>query len=219
LENPKSNIKNNLKDQFDQRFPSGLFLVMEDTPYEIDRFLNERLVKPLDQVSRQGLWGPEAQKISETGKWLGWVPSHTPFLFFADTVIQEIANGFAMHLQKAEGGEDERNKAEVLLKKMKFCHLAQRNPYTLSQGESKIIWFLTQWAKKPDYLIVSDFKAGLSDVLLDRLISFIKHHKKESGLQNNITTVILGFGSDEKSWAQNLENEDWHLVSGFLDKS
>jgi len=190
-------------------------LVSEKVPQEIDQTLMNILMAPLEQASRHGLWGVEAQRISKTGQWLGWVPSHLPFLFFADTVCKEIANGYASHGQKAEGQREDRRKSESLLHAMALDHLAQRNPYTLSQGESKLIWFLTQWAKQPEYLVISDLKGGLSVKLQDRLLQFIMEQTIKFQLNQ---TVILGVTDSDKSWKEKWVNQGWKHVTGFLSE-
>jgi len=202
-----------LKEQLKHHYPSGLFFIKENVPGEIERFLTENLVLSVAQTSRHRLWGNEAQQISDTGKWLGWIPSHQPFLFFADTVSQEIANSFAAPKQKAEGSDKDRQKAVMLLEKMKLTHLAKRNPYTLSQGESKIIWFLVQWAKAPEYLVISDFNAGLSESMQNRLIEFITKKANHTEVK---TVVLAGIANTPNDWIKMWTHQGWRHVNGFL---
>ena len=217
MDNSKTDIGSQLKQQLNHHFSSGLFLVKENVPGEIEQYLTAILFDPINQTSRHGIWGAEAQTISEIGKWLGWLPSQVPLLFFADTVVQEIANSFAAVNRKAAGSDRQRKKADQILKELDLAHLRKRNPYTLSLGESKIIWFINQWAKQPEYLIVSDFKAGLSNLLQNRLVQFIQNMMKVSQKTGKMKAVILGVHPKAKLWAQNLEKDGWQVLQGFLD--
>ncbi|MBN2414346.1 hypothetical protein JXO52_00815 [bacterium] len=193
-------------------FPDGSGYVLEQRePDEIDRCCRLHLYEPSRSAARHRQWAPEAGDVSILGSRIGWVPESLPPVFFTETVEMEVAVYCAAAAARAGAGEQERIRAGMLLARMGLAHLAERQPYALSDGETKLIWFLCQLAKQPEYLIAGNPARGLSEASLQRLIGFLRLFIEDSPKTGIPAPVcILGCTAvDRDSWTDLLSFPGW----------
>jgi hypothetical protein len=201
-----------------ENFPRDYnYLIKLPGQLEIDNFIIETIFKPAQDGHRRYLWGDSAEKLPLTGRNIGWVPCHFSLTFFSESVEQEIANAFVSKMNQVQGGERELISARYLLRILEIESLANRNPYLLSEGESKLVWFLGQWAKSPDFFIMGHLPGSLSEQKTECLINFIlKSNEIALALAINSPTFLLGFvGENETSYKKLLEEDNWKLLENF----
>ena len=182
------------------------YLVAEQNRGEIDQFLLKELYGDEKDSSRHGIWSERARSVSEIGKRIGWVPTNIPLVFFTDNVLEEIATASAVRRNEITARSEDYDIARVLLQHVDLLPLAQRQPHFLSEGETKIVWFLCQWAKAPEYLIVGDLPAAFSEnrtaILVDVLI-------RSDDICNSIKikspTFVLGYSPEHANWTVPLQ--------------
>lgn len=193
------------------------YLVEVRDQNEIDRFLIEHLFNPSQVGHRRDPSVDIAQQIPLIGRKLGWVPNHFPFTFFSETVEQEIANAFVSKQNKLIGRDREIEKVRFLLEKLEIAYLAKHNPFFLSEGETKLVWFLCQWAKLPDYLIISYLPGSLSQQKIDQLLKFLLNSEQIAELSTlKSPTFILGYLSRDEQWCETLTlKKNWKKIYGF----
>ena len=113
----------------------------------------------------------------------------------------EIAEAFAAKQKLVQSNSLHLESGHKLLAQFDLLYLAQRNPYTLSEGETKLIWFLMQWAKQPLYLVIGYLPLSLSKKRTKDVVDFLKQ-ALEYG--NNKFTVILGYLPAQAGWLREL---------------
>ena len=102
-------------------------------------------------------------------------------------------------------------------KEIKQIKIKGKNyPLFLSEGEAKILWFLTQWVKQSKYLIIGYLPASLSN---QRIKDFINFFNEEKQISKKSPVIILGYQSDQTDWCTNLlSNKQWQVISSWTGK-
>jgi len=201
-----------------ENFPRGNhYLVEEKEQNSIDVFFAEKMFNPSQEGRKHNLWGEFSRQIPVWGRCIGWVPNHFPLTFFSNTVGQEIANAIVSKQNKLTGEKKEIETARFLLEQIELPNLINRNPFFLSEGETKLIWFLCQWVKSPDYLIISYLPTSLSRQKINLLLKFLLNSARLSKLLNRkAPTFIMGYTPDDTQWCEKLVLEKgWKRISGF----
>lgn len=198
-----------------QNFPPGKnYLVHQNDKEQINSCLADHLVIPFQIGRKHNLWGDVAKKLPQIGKKLGWVPNKIPGTFLAETVEDELADAFAVADINLKPHIHHFEKARNLLKQFNLLSISQQNPLSLSQGEMKLIWFLSQWVKKPEYLIIGYLPSGLSQTRIRDIIKFLT---KKSGQTFSGPSVILGFQRGNTEWCHELfSDKNWYVISHWL---
>lgn len=195
--------------------PDQNYLIEETPPREIDNYLKQILSYPEQPNTESPLWGETASRISRWGTKIGWLPGSLPFIFFESSVLREIANALvARNGQVTAGGNAHYLFAEKLLHELKLPELAERNPFVLSAGETRLVWFLCQWAKLPTWFIISDLTANLSPRKIQDVLAFISR-SKEIAQALNLTSpsFIVNYSSPEENWLQKTFNDpNWKRI-------
>lgn len=194
-----------------QNFPIGRnYLVCQNQKEQINSFLMERLVVPFHTGRKHNLWGEVAEKLPLIGKQLGWVPNKIPAIFLTETVENEIADALAAAENYLQPNHNHFKMARTLLNRFNLLNLAQQNPLFLSEGETKILWFLTQWVKKPAYLIIGYLPSCLSGQKIKDVFYFLN---TESKVSNPYPVIILGYHPDQTDWCGELfSHEEWQVI-------
>ena len=186
------------------------YLVEQKDAEQINDYVSKQLIRPFYIGRKQSLWGETADKLSISGKKIGWVPNKLPASFLADTVESEIADAFAAQEGMLQSDKKHCNQAREIMQQLNISHLGQYRPYYLSDGEKKLLWFITQWVKQPEYLIVGHLPSSLSKTRTDELLDFLIQSETES--KNNIT-MVLGYIAQQNSWCSKLQtNEKWKII-------
>ena len=201
-------------DYLKNHFPGGVhYLIRQSGPGAIDGSFKRQIFDPAQKAARHKIWG-QGQNVTEIGRLLGWVPDHFPLIFFSDTVIQEIANSMASRENRVNGNKEEKDRAGFLLDRLGLSHLAERQPYLLSEGETKAVWFLCQWVKGPEYLIIGHLPSVLSERSQESILAFLEDSESlvvTMGFQP--PTFILGYLKTDRQWYGRLLSDDkWQLV-------
>ncbi len=197
-----------------QNFDIGRnYLVAQQHSEQINALLAERLVAPFQIGRKHNLWGELARQLPAIGRRLGWVPNQLPALFLNRTVLEEIADAAAAAEQLIEPMEHHFEQANQLLAKLHLEPLVHRSPLSLSEGETKIVWLLTQWIKSPDFLIIGYLPANLFASKVVELIDFISDF---SNRQPGPKTVLLGYQAEQIDWCERLlARSDWHKLDSL----
>lgn len=191
------------------------YLVELDKPDVLDDFLIQNLFNPAI-AHHNFLWGKKGKWLSLTGRKLGWVPNQLPFTFFSETVLEEISNSFVSSQNKLEGKDIELKNAHILLEQLQIRHLREQNPFLLSAGESRLVWFLMQWAKQPVFLVSSYLPMNLSPERLLLLLNFIIHSEERAyhiGIKP--PNFVLGFLVSQMDWTEFLisKQTNWKKIT------
>lgn len=219
MEDQKRSFAGNMIELLYREFPGDFNYLAEETEAgEIDTFMEERLFTPSQKVSRSSLWGAESKRVSGIGCRLGWVPDRFPLIFFSESAGREIADSMAAKQNRAAGGEEEMEKAVALLKLAGMEYLRERQPYQLSDGEMKIVWFLCQLAKQPDFLIIGNLPSGLSPDRVTHLLNLLKDPERIfSAAGFDSPKFILGCGSEGAVWYEELlAQKRWKKIQNRL---
>jgi energy-coupling factor transporter ATP-binding protein EcfA2 len=205
-------------DWLGQNFPVGKnYLVCQSHKEQINSFLMERLVVPFQTGRKHNLWGEVAKKLPQIGQKLGWVPNKVPAIFLTETVEDEIADAMAAASNCLQPVQEHIEKARELLNRFNLLNLAHRNPSFLSEGETKIVWLLTQWVKRPIYFIIGYLPSGLSRQRIKNVIDFLNDETKNS---DNTPVIILGYQPDQTDWCTNLfSNEEWQIIPNWHEQT
>lgn len=189
-------------------FPSSKhYLVPQKDSEEINRFVEEFLVTPFQAGRKHNLWGSTAKALPELGRRIGWVPNATVAPFLNESVEMEIADACAVSENIIQPRAEHRQIANSLLQRFEMESLAQQNPFHLSEGETKLLWLLTQWVKRPEFLIIGYLPSSLSKQRIKQVVDFIKAETKDAEFS---PICILGFQKSYTEWcAPLLENEEW----------
>lgn len=190
--------------------PSKNYLVCLKHKEQLNDFLMERLVAPFQTGRKYNLWGEVAERLPQIGKKLGWVPNKIPATFLTDTVENEIAEALASAENYLQPIQQHFETARNLLSRLNLLSLAQQHPLFLSEGETKILWFLTQWVKKISHLIIGYLPSSLSTPRVNELINFML--EEINGNQSH-PVIILGYESSQVEWCKTLFSyQDWQVV-------
>ena len=196
-------------DSLYRNFPRGRhYLVHQQEPGEIDTIISRGLFTQLQRGRKRNLWGELAGQLPEWGRKIGWVPDNFPLVFFSETVTGEIAGTMAASNNRIGTPRDELRRAAVLLRQMELTDLSRRNPFQLSQGETKLVWFLCQWAKSPEYLVIGHLPTSLSARRVAHLVGFLKK-ASTAAAGDAMPTLVLGYTAGDQRWYQDLLTEDY----------
>lgn len=200
-----------------QNFPVGKnYLVAQNHKEEINSFLMEQLVTPFQTGRKHNLWGEAAEKLSQLGQKLGWVPNQLPAIFLTETVENEIADALAAAERYLQPNQDHFATAKNLLIRLNLLNLKQQNPIFLSEGETKIIWFLTQWVKNPRYLVIGYLPSSLSKQKIEDILNFLQAERITS---THDTVIILGYQPEQIYWCKELfSNNEWLVLPRLPEK-
>lgn len=203
-------------DWFIKNFPIGKhYLVCQPHGEQINAYLIDRLVAPFQIGPKHNLWGKVAKQLPAIGKKLGWVPNKIPAIFLNDKVETEIADAIAARENCLRPELHHFENARMLLDRFNLHELAQRNPMFLSEGETKILWFLTQWVKKPQYLVIGYLPASLSTHRTTDLVNFLLEELSQS---DTMATLILGYQLEYRAWCSELfSSNNWEIISRWPD--
>ncbi len=189
------------------------YLISQTDAEEINRFVGKSLLQPFEQRRRQGLWGAAAKKLPEMGRKIGWVPNAMVATFLNGTAELEIADSCAAADNLAQPRAKHLQIARTLMHKFNMNHLANQNPFLLSEGEAKLLWFLTQWVKRPEYLIVGYLPTNLSRRRIERLIEFLLRKTEGTGY---CPTLVMGYLNESSQWcAPLLESHVWKKLNSW----
>ncbi|MDH4155969.1 MAG: hypothetical protein OEW00_01660 [candidate division Zixibacteria bacterium] len=197
-------------DNLYRNFPRGRhYLVRQQEPGEIDAIISKGLFTHLQRGRKRNLWGELAGQLPEWGRKIGWVPDNFPLVFFSETVTGEIAGTLAATNNRIRATRHELRRAAVLLRQMELTDLSRRNPFQLSQGETKLVWFLCQWAKTPEYLIMGHVPTSLSTRRAAHLVTFLKNESRAAAANTTFPTLILGYSPGDQQWYRGLLTENY----------
>jgi len=176
--------------KLEQRFPRGdYYLVRLSRSDEMDAAF-KRLLAVVDSNANHSANNKlKPGELSDIGWKLGWAPADVPGIFLNERVELEIADALAVKDGEIEALPGQVEIARQLLARLNLSALAQQNSYHLSKGEAKLVWFLCQWVKAPDYLFISDLITYLSPNRVEDILNFLTTH------QDNLTnpgTVVIG---------------------------
>ena len=187
--------------------PDKNYLVRQTDNGQINSSLNRCLVELFQSGPKHNIWGKNSEFLSEIGKNIGWVPDKIPATFLSDTAEEEIADVFAQKDGFFKPESKHFMQADEILSQFKIEALAKRNPFFLSEGETKILWLVTQVAKQPKYLIIGNLPLNLSpnrtQIILDYLMNTLLNDELSP-------IIILGYQQQHLEWCDSiLKNDAW----------
>ncbi len=197
------------------------YLLLQKEGHRITDFFSDTLYKPLLSGHKQTIWGNFSQMLPQIGRKIGWVPDGIPLIFFNQTVLSEIAESCSIYRGTIEATDNDFQIAIELLNTFELSDISSRNPFFLSEGETKIVWFLTQWAKRPEYLFINNLHQSLSHRRSNQFLHFLK---ESDSFADNLgfrgPSVVLGIAHPETSRYENLISDiKWKLIdSAILDE-
>ncbi len=197
-----------------ENFPAGKnYLVCQNDKEQLNLFVTEHLLTPFQTGRKQNLWGAEAEKLPQIGRKLGWVPNKIPATFLTDTVENEIADAAAAAENCMQALQQHLDSSRNLLHRLNLLHLAQQHPLSLSEGETKMLWFLTQWVKKINYMIIGYLPSSLSATRVNELVNFIL---EKTNRIDACPVMILGYEANQIEWCKDLLSRlDWQVISSL----
>lgn len=147
------------------------------------------------------------------GRRIGWAPNASVGTFLNETVELEIADAIAARDNYATSASGFLPDALVLLQRFDMASLAQQNPFFLSEGETKLLWLLTQWVKQPEFFIIGYLPANLSQHRIAQVVEFLL---EANGQSEKAPTCVLGFMPDSTEWRQPLSASGiWKKVDAW----
>lgn len=178
------------------------YLVRQQIPQEIDAIIRANLYERSPEGTRKELWGKASQELPVWGRQIGWVPEQFPLFFMSESVELEIAESLAGKHGRVIANKDERKLAHLLLDRFGLLELADRNPFFLSEGESRMVGLLSQWAKFPQFLIIGNLPLNLSPKKLQVALDFLmRSDDLARELDYEGPTIILGYDkSSKRNW-------------------
>ncbi|MBD3289267.1 hypothetical protein GF337_10720 [candidate division KSB1 bacterium] len=202
-------------------FPRGYnYLLHQNSSQEINDYIDNEIYKPLLVGHKKTLWGEFSKQLPRIGRTIGWVPENIPLIFFNQTVLAEIADSAAIARGHFQSTEDDFQIAYELLDKFEMLHFASRNPFFLSEGETKIVWLITQWAKQPEYLVIGNLKASLSKRRYEQILQYLNDSdsiSKDLGFKG--PTFILGVQDAEiEEYQKLLTDRVWRFSDATIFK-
>ncbi|MEE4312780.1 MAG: hypothetical protein V2J62_13035 [candidate division KSB1 bacterium] len=188
--------------------PASKYLVRLQRHDEIDSVLKHHLYERIESRHRKDLWGTEAKRVIDLGRQIGWVSGNIEPIFFANTVVEEIAESMAAAKNMLDFDDAMLTNASNLLKALHLSHLAHQEPFMLSEGESKLVWFLCQYAKCPRFLVIGNLNNALSSSRTQTLLEFISNPDLQShSSREEKQCIIIGYIKDE---FENIKKLDSH---------
>ncbi|MBN1155614.1 hypothetical protein JXB12_11920 [candidate division KSB1 bacterium] len=152
-------------------------------------------------VHKREIWGAKSRVTSLYGQRIGWVPNRFEFIFFSDSVVGEVAESLSHRHNSLKTDEQHFNQAKELIERLRIGHLRDANPAFLSEGETKLLWFLTQYAKSPEFMIIPRLTAGLSVMRVNTLIDFILDSDRlDSPSNGRSPKYVIGLSSSDSSY-------------------
>jgi energy-coupling factor transporter ATP-binding protein EcfA2 len=199
-----------------KNFPRGSnYLVCQTHSEQINQWIANHLILPFQHGRKHILWGKIAEQLPLVGKRLGWVPNKIGLSFLNETVALELADAFAVQENIFQPEARHCNQARDLLNQFKLAELSDQNPFSLSEGETKLLWFLTQWIKQPEYFVVGYLPTSLSNQRIEFIIDFLLDKANE---RTRHSVIILGYHSSQTEWYKSLRSRlDWSIVSRLPD--
>ncbi|OQX95286.1 hypothetical protein B6I21_06215 [candidate division KSB1 bacterium 4572_119] len=190
-----------------QKFPPNFHYLVRQEKNRIDASLASYFQK--SQKKPDDIYFTDAEKI-------GWVPEELPGIFLNETVEAEVADALAAKNGKAIATDFHFENSREQLLRFELEHLALKNPFYLSKGESRMLWLLTQWIKQPEYFIMGSLNTYLSSKRTGQLISFFEQLNNKS-IKN--PTVILGIGKGESDhrYAPLLKCQNWKVFQEWIE--
>lgn len=197
-------------DWLGKNFPAGRnYLVCQSHSEQINLLISDQLIAPFQKGRKHVLWGSIAEKLPLVGKKLGWVPNKINLVFLAETVELELADAFAAQENIFQPGQSHIDQARDILDQFGLTELRANNPFHLSEGETKLVWFLTQWIKQPKFFVVGYLPTGLSQNRIQLIIDFLI---KKIDEKNTIPIIILGYHDSQVEWFKTLlPHSDWDI--------
>ena len=202
-----------------KHFPANAnYLIVQKTQDEINSFFTEILFNRTQFSHKKDIWGKTSEMLPQWGKQLGWVPDHFALLFLSETVELEIAESLSLKYGKLVANQKDITIARSLLNKLGIPELSSRNPFFLSEGETKLVWLLIQWAKLPQYLIVGNLPTSLSNTRFNIVMDFLinsNEYAQEIGFDES-PVIILGCQNKGENWCQKIiSSSDWQLLNSW----
>jgi len=183
------------------------YLVKQKDTEEINRFMGKYLLQPFQKGRKHNLWGRAAKDLPGIGRKIGWVTNTMVATFLNETVELEIADACAAKNNLIQPTSEHLFIARTLLQRFEMNHLAQQNPFHLSEGEAKLLWLFTQWVKSPEFLIIGYLPSNLSKQRITQVVEFLLNKKEGTEVS---PTCVLGFQKDTSQWcAPLLKNREW----------
>ncbi len=171
--------------------------IVQTNAGELDRWVQSQIYDPMMAQPRHLVWRAQ-NDLPGLGRRLGWVPDEFPLIFFNGSVLEEIAGASAASEGRIAIQSDDAETASALLQALDLDHIAKASPFQLSEGETKLVWFLCQWAKRPEYLIAGHPASGLSPAKRDWFLQFLADSVGASSVTRPSPILILGtFSSDD----------------------
>ncbi len=178
-------------------------------PGDLDYFLKTGLFDPYQRLSAHQLWGKGARQTVSLGGKTGWVPNHLPVVFFSSTVLEEAALSLAGNSGLLRPENRHIQEAFKLIRQAGLENLSERSPWTLSTGESKLLWVVIQWCKSPQWLFIDDLPANFSEETLNKVIAMML-----APVLGGPRQIVLGF-VDNSPWIEPLSRAGWHTADIF----
>lgn len=205
---PYNHFLSLIEETFSRRFH---YLLRQKTGQEITDFFRETLYMPFLSGHKKTMWGSFSKTLPKIGRKIGWVPDGIPLIFFNQTVHSEIAESSSISRGQIQAADADFQFATELLTLFELADIAYRNPFFLSGGETKIVWFITQWAKRPAFLFISSSGQSLSRYRTNQLLHFLKESDSLAeyfGFHG--PTIVLGITQSESDQYQDLlSNNKW----------
>lgn len=203
-------------DWLDKNFSPGTnYLVCQTHAEQINQLLSDHLIVPFQQGRKHILWGQVAERLPLVGTRLGWVPNKLGLSFLNESVELELADAYACRENIFQVEERHYRQADELLHRFKLIDLKDQNPFSLSEGETKLLWFLTQWIKQPEFLVVGYLPTSLSQQRITFIVDFFIQ-TLDARIQHPI--IVLGYHSSQTDWFEPLlGRKDWILLNRVPD--
>jgi len=197
-----------------KNFPVGShYLVCQSHSEQINQWIADRLITPFQRGRKHILWGNIAEQLPLIGKRLGWAPNKIGLSFLNETVEFELADAVAIRENAFQIESSHINQARDLLNRFNLIDLKDQNPFSLSEGETKLLWFLTQWIKQPEYFAIGYLPTSLSQQRIQMIINFLLEATTK---QITHPAFILGYLDSQSEWCQPLlSNSRWKIHDRF----
>lgn len=206
---------NQFLDFLTQSFPADKdYVICTDDLEKLNSFFIDMIYHRTVATHKKEIWGTKSRMITAYGQSIGWVPDRFDVIFFADSAIGEIAESLVNRQNRLKVCDQHVVEAISFMESLKIGHLRNVNPLFLSEGETKLLWFLSQYVKSPKFLIIPKLTAGLSKMRAINLIEFILHTQRlRHDLKKDSPVYIIGLSTSEHDYADYFKQSDrWQLV-------
>lgn len=207
---------NQLYDLLKTYFPKGSnYLILSNDLLKVNSYFMNQIYIQTSSIHKKEIWGEKSRLTTQYGKEIGWVPDQFDHIFFADTVRGEIAEALINRNNELIPEEADFLEADNLIAELKIEHLSQSNPFFLSEGETKLLWFISQFAKAPQYMIITNLTAGLSRARVLLVIDFILKSLSIGKIGRIMSpTYIIGLSPKDHDFITMLQQiGHWHILS------